>query len=270
MLRTLTAVGASVGVLLTASLAHAQAAAAPGTAQGFGQQGEFIFSADRLMPFFSYTSVKTGQIVDPASGIKNQTITDNQTGMSFMWGSTAPNQLFYTVPRVGFDYTIIDNVTIGGDIVLFFTMGGSENTHTDFNNGSTTDLSVSRPGVTLFGFAPRGGYIIGLNDIFAIWLRGGISYYNETTKRDLTDQNNNKIGSQSDTTWTLGLDLDPQFVIAPTSHFAFTVGPAVDIPLAGKFTDERSAGGVTQSTSVDYSQFNFSINAGILGWFGGP
>lgn len=268
MLRTLTAVGASAFVMLTASLAHAQATA--GTAQGFGQQGEFIFSADRLVPFFGYTSQKTAQVVDPNSGIKDQTVTQNQTNLSFLWGSTSPNELFYTVPRLGFDYTILDNVTIGGDLILYFTLGGSQNTHTNFNDGHTTDVSQGAAGYTVFGFAPRGGYILGLNDLFAIWLRGGFSYYNGTAKQDITDNNGNKIGSESTTHWLFGLDLDPQFVITPTKGFAFTVGPALDIPLAGKFTDERTANNMTQSTSVDYSQLNFGINAGILGWFGGP
>jgi hypothetical protein len=264
MLRTLSAIGVSLGVLLTASLAHAQA----NTAHNFGQQGEFIFSADRLMPLFAYTNQKTDVPTgDPA--ISSQTVTQNQTNLSFFWGSTFPNELFYTTPRVGFDYTIVDNVTIGGDLILYFTLGGSTNTHTDFKDGHTTDTSTSAPGYTMFGFAPRGGYILGLSDLFALWLRGGFSYYNGTSKQDINDANGNKIGTQSDTHWVFALDLDPQFVIVPTEHFAFTVGPAIDIPLTGKFTREASGGGTTQSTSVNYSQFGFAINAGLMGWFGG-
>ncbi len=52
MKRTLTAVGltlGAVGILLTTSPAQAQ------QQTEFGQRGQFIISADRLVPFFAFT-----------------------------------------------------------------------------------------------------------------------------------------------------------------------------------------------------------------------
>ncbi len=61
MKRTLTATGAALAVLLAAPLANAQ------TKGGFGEKGQFIISADRLVPVFSYTSdVWTDNSVNPS------------------------------------------------------------------------------------------------------------------------------------------------------------------------------------------------------------
>jgi hypothetical protein len=271
MLRTLSAVGASAFVMLTASLAHAQAA--PGTAQGFGQQGEFIFSADRLFPLFAYSHVSEGQANNDPN-VQSDTVSVNQTSLSFFWGLNGSilngTSTFFTVPRLGFDYTIVDKVTVGGDLIGFFTLGGSTNDHVVYKDGHTVDTSAGAPSTTVLGIAPRGGYVLGLNDIFAIWLRGGFSYYHGALKSNQTDGNGNVIATTTDSLNVFAIDLDPQFVIAPVPHFAFTVGPAIDIPLGGSASTEVDAGGQSRTTSFDYSQFNFSINAGLMGWFGGP
>src|ERR1700737_1748869 len=116
MMRRLTAVAASMGVLLMASLARAQGH------DGFGKQRQFILSADRLVPVFSFTHVSQDQ---PAgAGIAKQNTFYNQTAISLLWGGasaepigTLPFNTFYSVPRLGFDYVIIPNLTIGGDII---------------------------------------------------------------------------------------------------------------------------------------------------------
>lgn len=274
MMRKLLAVAAGLGVTLAGSQALAQPAATE-----FGRQGEFIFSADRLFGFFAFTSDKVDV---PDNTAQSHSVTTTQTSFSFFWGSNGTffptlagnggnltlnpgTSTFFSVPRLGFDYTIIDNLTIGGNLILFFTVGGSTNDHVQRNN-ATTDTSVSNPGVLVFGFAPRVGYIINMSPLLSLWLRGGLSYYRGQAKS--TDANVNPNVTTTDSADTFAFDIDPQLVISPVPHFAFTVGPALDVGFGGHLTHDVQTGSTDQNTSVNYSQINFSINAGLLGWFG--
>jgi hypothetical protein len=275
MMRKLLAVAAGLGVTLAGSQALAQPAGAE-----FGRQGEFIFSADRLFGFFAFTSDKVDV---PDANAQSHNITTNQTSFSFFWGSNGSffptlvqggggafnlspgTSTFYSVPRLGFDYTIIDNLTIGGNLILFFTVGSSNNEHIQRGN-ATTDNSVSNPGVLVFGFAPRVGYIINVSPLLSLWLRGGLSYYRGQAK-DVNNNVNPQV-TTTDSADTFGIDFDPQLVISPVPHFAFTVGPALDVGFGGHLTHDVQTGSTDQNTSVNYSQVNFAVNAGLLGWFG--
>jgi hypothetical protein len=264
MMRRLTAVAASVGVLLTGSLARAQAH------DGFGRQGQFILSADRLVPVFSFVHTSRDEFTPPVGASKLVT-TNNQTAISLLWGSRssvadsdpagAAARMFFTVPRVGFDYVIVPNVTIGGDIVLFFTLGGSAGSETTFNNGTTTTTSVDDPSSLIFGVAPRGGYILELSNLFSLWLRGGFSYYVASTKT--TNGNQTVSNSQNQ----FALDLDPQFVITPVPHFGITAGLTADIPLTGGHGTETDRPGVSTSSSAAASVLFIGVTAGLLGYF---
>lgn len=263
MVRRLTAVAASVGVVLFASVASAQAKGA------FGEQGEFIFSADRLVPLFAYTNNKvTNDKVNP-----NQSTSVSGSSFSLLYGGNSAglnlgnvgvgNPTFYTFPRVGFDYTVIRDLTVGGDVFIFFTLGGSTQ-----NCGGSTCQSTDNPGGNAWGIAPRVGYILGMTDLLAFWLRGGISYYHGTSNTDAnrcgrTDTNSDDVG-------VFGLDLDPQLVISPVNHFGFEVGPAIDWGFAGSASTNRPdtpACGSTTSTSVNYTSLNVGVTAGLFGWF---
>src|SRR5258708_39257586 len=108
MTRTLIAVGASLGMLLATSYAQAQAKAE------FGQQGQFIFGADRLVPVFAHTQNKfTNNDVNPSTSTST-----TGTGISLLWGNNSffagagniavagGNSPLYPTPRGGFDYVI--------------------------------------------------------------------------------------------------------------------------------------------------------------------
>jgi hypothetical protein len=258
MNRKLLAVAAGIGVTLAGSQAHAQPAP-PGE---FVRQGEFIFSADRLVPFFAFTSVK--QDLADNGGLTSVSQTDNTTSLSFLVGTGGGT--FFNTPRVGFDYTIIDNLTLGGDLMLYFTLGSSHNTHGQ-RGGASVDTSTDNPSVLAFGFAPRVGYILNLSPAFSLWLRGGLSYYRAQSKTTDTTVNPNVTTTNSNDTFAL--DFDPQIVFSPIPHFAFTAGPALDIGFGGHTTIDTQAGGAETSTSFGYQPINFSINLGLLGWFGG-
>jgi len=266
MLRKLAAAGAAIGTLLVATLAQAQEK--PGA---FGEQGQFIFSANRLFGLFGYENVKSAQ-----DNTNNQDTTVSATSISLFYGSSttalgasapaaAGVDTFYTVPRLGFDYTIIPNLTIGGDLIAFFALGGSSHTNP---NTYSTDL----PSGNVLGIAPRVGYIIGLNDIVSIWLRGGLHFYNmQVNEPNAPNQGQpppNACSPGSFTAHVFGFDLDPQLVISPIPHFGFMVGPAFDWAPAGGYsvpTPVQGNCGQTQNGSVQL--LHFGATAGLLGWF---
>jgi hypothetical protein len=260
MKRTVTAVGTTlgaVGLLLITSSAHAQ------QQTDFTQKGQFIISADRLVPFFAFTHTST----DEATGgpITKNVQTSSQSSLSFFYGYTPPGpDLFYTVPRLGVDYTIVPNVTIGGDIVVYFTLGGSSGTETDSSNGSSVTTSTSSPSTTLFGIAPRGGYILGLNNMFSLWLRGGFSFYTESRTTTTGDNADNNLAKQTNNFHQWSLDLDPQFVITPFPHIGFTAGVTMDIPFGGGHSIENVTNNTTTTFSAGASDFYLGVTLGML------
>jgi hypothetical protein len=274
MMRSLTAVGVLLGVLLTAPLAGAQ------TKGSFGQQGEFIIDADRLMPLFGFSNISLtplGPPVGPALGpnVSKQTTTVTQTSLSLLWGSTSNGlsaggsllETFFTVPRIGADYVIIPNVTVGGNIIFFTTLGGHQQTETDFSNGQQSQtVTTGQPSALVFGIAPRGGYILALSDLLSVWLRGGLSYYVGNYKTQ-TPQGGNVTVTDTVSANQFALDLEPQLVITPVQHFGITAGLTADIPLAGGHSETIDNGTQSNSASAGSSIFFFGAQAGLLGWF---
>ncbi|HXX65884.1 MAG TPA: hypothetical protein VEK07_01805, partial [Polyangiaceae bacterium] len=234
MVRMLTAVAAMLGVLATTSLARAQA-------RELGTPGEFIISADRLVPLFAYTRVD--EQADPTA---NSSTTTTQTSISLLWGENTQQELFYTVPRAGFDYVILPNVTVGGDLALYFSLGSGTSTKT-VEPTTTTTTSGGNGGVVLFGLAPRGGYILRMNHLLSFWFRGGISFYTLV-------QNTAKLNAAGAfdrfSTDEFGLDFEPQVVFTPVPHFGLTAGPTLDIHLSGqhKETEFNGTGGSTSAS----------------------
>lgn len=264
--RMLAVVGAAMGVLSTAAIASAQTA----EGRGFGQKGEFIFSADRLVPILAFTQNKfTNNDANP-----NVSTTQTGSAISLLWGNNAilgggpgglngggGNPTFYTTPRVGFDYVLIPNLTLGGDLFVFFTLGGSSTT-----KSGNTSVTTNLPSGNAFGIAPRVGYIFGMSDLLSIWLRGGLSFYHAGTSQNDNNCNNQSVTSSAN---LFGLDLNPQLVISPVPHFAFTAGPALDFGVAGGASQSRPGGNcnTTITTSEGYSSYNIGITGGLLGWF---
>jgi hypothetical protein len=255
MMRTLTAFGAMLGVLLAAPLASAQGKGS------FGQQGDFILGADRLLPLFSFTSIAQVSTLPPPAGQTKVTETNAQTALSFFQGGTPPLETFFTFPRVGLDYVIVPNVTIGGDLFFYTTLGSHTTIERDFIGGSSSTNTSAAGSALAFGIAPRGGYILPLSQLFSLWLRGGFSYYTGSTKTPgaapVTETGANQFA----------LDLEPQLVVTPLPHFGITAGLTADIPIAGGHSETREAGGVSTTTSAGSSIFFFGATGGLIGWF---
>jgi hypothetical protein len=262
-IKVLLAATAVAAATFTASNGHAQ------THTPIGEKGQFIISADRLVPLFSWSRVARDVLPGmlPANA-QNEFTTNTQTSFSFFWGSafntTQPATVFFAIPRVGFDYVVIPRLTIGTDLALFVTADTHTSDETDFNNGSTTVNSSGNGTLFAFGVAPRVGYMIRISDLLTFWPRGGLSFYTFTaigaTQAD---------GSTThDNTNQLALDLEPQLVITPVSHFGFTAAIDGDIPLYGRHAVTRFNGnGSTNSVAVNSSIAFFGITLGMLGYF---
>jgi hypothetical protein len=262
MKRTLVAAGTTLGLLLVAPAAFAQARGG----NAFGQEGQFIISADRLFQFFGFDNRSQAALGGNGGGGATTTVTDNETFFSFFYGSPPHSSggvidPFFTVPRVGFDYVIIPNLTIGGNLVAVFSAGGSSKTEISFNNGTTNTTSTSNPSVIGFGIAPRVGYILPLTDMFSLWPRGGLSYYIASSSQS---QGGN---STSETINQLALDLEPTFVVTPLPHVGFTASLDVDIPLTGGISDNVTGGGVSSTTSGHSAVFYLGLDLGMLVYF---
>ena len=263
MKRTLSAVAASLAVVTIAPGAMAQAKAAG----DFGEQGQFIISAGRLFQLFSYDNVTQNDLVPGGlpNNIKSQTTTTNQSTLSLLYGSNGAGiDPFFTVPRVGFDYVIVPNVTIGGDLVAVFSLGGSVKHERDFQDGSNMTNSVNSPSFTGFGIAPRGGYVLGLNDMFSLWLRGGFSYYLASSKTTNPLNNNS---TETDSVNQFAIDLEPQIVFHIIPHVGFTAGLYADIPLTGGHSADINNGNTEQSISAWSSIFYLGVDLGMLAYF---
>ncbi len=246
MVRTLTTVAALLFVLLASKGAYAQKAT-------FGEKGEFIIGADRLVPVFSYTQEWVGHLGPLPAGETGQSSTNSQGAFSFLWGSGGPiAPAFFTAPRVGFDYVLIPHLTLGGEVVIFANTGASQTVTRNTAMGNTA-TAVGAPEQVIFGFAPRVGYVLRLTDLFSLWLRGGFSFYSEGDSLSL--------GTNTGTGANLfALDLEPQFVITPVSHVAIALSPTLDLPLFGQVWADVNE-------NANFDMLYFGINASMLVYF---
>jgi hypothetical protein len=152
---------------------------------------------------------------------------DDGVEFGLMW--QGPGRTPYTLPRMSIDYFVIDHLSIGGTIGAFMTDG----------DGPTTSG---------FFFGPRVGGAFMLADWAGIWPRGGIQYYRG---------NNFLLGSD---TWQLVFNAECAFVLSPAENWAFTLGPAFDIGLAGEWDPDGPA-------HPDLSSHGFGlVTAGIMGY----
>lgn len=206
MQKTLAAIVVAVG-LLGATSAKAQ--------EQFATKGTAAFSADRLFGVGLHHGYTQGDG------------TTDSTDVGFVWRAPAD---IYEIPRLSFDYFVIDGLNIGGSIAYASNSGD----HGLYGNGA-------------FLLAPRVGYCWMFSRAVGFWLRGGITY-----------DNINYGGGAGE--WGLALSAQGMFVISPVDHFAFEVGPTMDITIVGKAYEGRGP-------DVNRTYRNIGlINAGLIGW----
>jgi hypothetical protein len=226
-------------------------------ASSFGDKGELIITADRLMPLFSYSS----QTVTTTPAGQEVKVTDSGTSLALLLGREPALTINpHSIPRIAIDYSVIDHLTLGGSFVLAFGLGGSHTTEAG-NNTQKNDA----PKATVVGFAPRVGYVLPITETFGFWPRAGIAFYSVSWKEEDIRGGNTVTTTTKDSSWSI--DLDPQFVWVPLQHFFVHFGPLLNIPFAGSRSTEVVQGGTSSTTSNDLSVFHFGLSAGLGGWF---
>jgi len=238
----------AVGALLTAGAAQAQDA--------FATQGTMAFSADRLFGFYGY---KATWDVPGAAGSNEYSHSGSQ--LNLLWGNngvlseeTPINPM--TTPRLSFDYFVIQGLSVGGSIGYARTTGGWK--HESGPAGSQLRPSYDTPTYSMFAFSPRVGYAYMFSDIVGIWPRGGLTYASFNAEAETGDPD-----EASRSMWTL--DIEAMFVIVPKEHFAFVVGPVIDLGIAGSWKEKDGASGL--SVDGDAKLHTYGLAAGILGYF---
>lgn len=253
LLRLLPALVPAAVLLAAPETAHAQAAAT-----GEFGRSHLIISADRAMGLFSYASTTT--TIERPNGITTEETTSGP-GISLLVGGNPTN--VHNLPRFSIDYALAMGLTIGGSVPFSVGLGGTRETTVTGRAPS----SVDTPTVTLIGLVPRVGYVLHLSDTFSFWPRGGFAYYSSTEKSTgINGQGVTEVTTVSNSYFSI--DIDPQFVITPLPHLGVTVGPMINIPIAGSREIETKTGSVVQpALDADHTVFNFGLNVGLLTYF---
>jgi len=238
----------SVAVALTVSLGAASAAAqaAPG---GFGSSGQFTIGAERLFGFISASQNTETEL----AGVTAEE-TNSVTQFSLLGFHGAFPLSPYSHPRVGFDYFVIDRLSVGGSLIFM-----TRSTEVEAEAGGQSQ-SNDGPSTTAFLFAPRAGYAFMFNDTIGIWPRLGFTYYS------ISNELETPAGNFEDSENGLALAIEGLFVIAPMPNFGFTVGPTLDLGLTGSVEDQGPPPG-SPAVESDRTVTEFGINAGIAVWF---
>lgn len=172
-------------LLLTLGLWLALAPAVA-SAEELTSHGNLVFSAERFFGFyFDHESQEVG----------DRDVNVDATSISLGWSRPAS---WLMTPRLGIDYFLGRNFTLGGNIGIF---------NESYENRALTGF--------LLGF--RVGYALRLGHVVSLWPRGGFTYTSLAVK-----------GSSADN-YTFALTLDAPFVFALTEGFAFTLGPTFDL-----------------------------------------
>lgn len=254
------------GFLGAALLVSTSGASAAGHANGFGEKGQILLTADRLLPIFDYTSSS----ITSTQGNVDLTTSRSGAGLSLALGRNlaivddmnVPLNV-HAIPRLAFDVAVVPHLTVGGGLAFGFGLGGTNETQTA-NGNTVTTAKNDAPSATAIGIAPRVGYVLPLGDIVAFWPRAGIGIYSVSGSLDQTNGNTVTTVKQTDT--LVSLDLDPQLVIVPLEHFFVHAGLLVNVPITGSRSSSSTTGGTTIDRTDDASVFHMGLSAGIGGW----
>ena len=228
----------------------------------FGERGQLVISADRLVPLLGYTS----QSITATDGDITTKTTDDGASLAFLIGREPQLGVMHTTPRVAVDVTVLPRLTIGTAFALAF---GIDGTHTEERTprvGQRTVRENAVPGATLLGFAPRVGYVVRLGRHLAFWPRAGIAFYSVKSQREVTS-NLGVTSSATETDTTFSLDLDSQLVWTPLPHVLVHAGPLANLPLTGAHETSFAQGPDVKDRSDDLTIFHFGVSAGLGVWF---
>jgi len=198
-----------------------------------------LASAQEQAPFSERGHVVV--VLDGLGGFVHQetsypnTPNTQSTGGNF-WGFFP----FSPIARVGVHGFVAGGLSVGGGLIY-----------------SDTNQGLQLAAGTTFGVVPRIGYAIPFNPVLALWLRGGITYW---------DTGLSAGGSE----WQLAPGGELYLVITPVSHFGITIGPWGEFAVAGKLNEQNlcpGGAGSCQGTSQDIRANFYGGTFGILAEF---
>jgi hypothetical protein len=188
-MRKISSIALAATLFGLAGTANAQGYAAP-----FGSKGQVTFAAERLFGFHWVKNSYTEPDGNRHSG--------SGTSVGFGWYFAQGMQ--FNQPRLGIDFFVIQNLSIGG-AVGFFSMNG----HGD-NAGSTDGFIIQ----------PRVGFNVPITQSFVFWPKLGLTYISV------------------DRSHAFGFGGEANFAFFPRPSWGFLVAPTLDVaPFGGADRD---------------------------------
>lgn len=209
-------------VAAIAMVAFSLAISVPAGAQLLGAQGDAVFGAERLFGI-------RGERVYEDNPNPQPDLEDNHTVISIGLTRT---EVPYNIPRLTFDYLVVDKVSVGG------ALGYMTRDQRREGIGSQTS--------NLFVLAPRTGFLHMFGRVGGIWPRGGLTYHRAAAEDAFVESG-------------LGVNLECYFPFVFTPHFGMLVGLAFDQTLTANRDPENG---------VDYpvSYRSVGLQLGLFGW----
>lgn len=133
----------------------------------------------------------------------------SDASLSFQYSSRSPNAGSETtfVLRPAADFFVVDNLSVGGFVLL------------STQSTSSGNPNVNTPSSTTFGIGPRVGYNIGFTPKLSFWPKGGFSF------------NSTSFGGASDSRFAIYVFAP--FLFHPAEHFFVGLGPDLNVDLSG-------------------------------------
>jgi hypothetical protein len=236
-----TALSAGLFVIALTSAASAQ--------DSFATAGRFAVGAERVIGYAS-TTTKVDTEFQPGN-VKYE-LEETRTQFDFLAKGDVSNP--FVAPRIGFDYFVIDGLSIGG--ALGYTSDEVDGDETLGNvNGDLDRVKTSG-----WLIAPRVGYCFMFSDTVGIWPRGGFTY---AAGKEETEPPGNQPDSKLEFT-LLDLTLEGMLVVTPVPHVGFMVGPTIDLAVAG--SGESNQGNTSQDLD-EVRVTTLGLQAGVFAWF---
>jgi len=249
---------AAVGMMVACFAVSSHAADVTGK---LGEKGTLAIHAATGSPMLAsrFTPVSSG--ATPTLGFATTTFSEPENcSATTCTARRVSTTGFYINPRI--HYFVIDNLSIGGE-VLFATFSGESIREVRDRNGGVTretkeDLDTAPTG---FGIMPMVGYNIALGEKFSLWPQGGIGFRRFGYTEQQAAPNPNIDFAEA--WWFLNVDVPFLIHIAP--HFELGAGPGVTVTLAQSYS--TTAGARTDTVS-GYSTTAFRwFNAHLIGYF---
>jgi hypothetical protein len=208
---------------------------------------------------------------------------ESSTGVNLLWNGAGGN--VFAIPRLAIDGFVGPQVTLGGSVGYISRSGTSKTSSVTKLSSSSSSTSTSTdddlPDVSAFALSPRLGVVVTLGPKVALWLRGGVTYFQTSVEsksvlRSTNGDPNTTTQTKTETSGT-ALTLDAQLVIVPVDHVGITIGPVFDVGLDGSTkttsttttpaTGFSSAETDTAVTDGDLKQSNYGVAAGLIAFF---